>query len=312
MKKNIIFHDKPGKALTPQKKIDQHNFPFTLNTAIGCHFGCSYCYVRGFPFNLHAVFGEEVKVKLWIPDRLNRDLYKYRDLPQHLKRVQINPATEGYLPDVMIKTKRRLGRDIIREVLEVFDTHWQEGNLWMVHLITKSHMILKHLDILAKMRHQVQVELTLTCLDEGRRRQLEGFAPSVKRRLNVIERLSDAGIFVRVMCMPLIGTKEEGEVLRDVVFALGARAFKHKGLNYWSEEDVLDGKPERIKGQENLVYEDLLVKSGEPVSENGQPKTMKVLMPTRTADRKEFEEKDMVVVNSGYSELNNVDWGYVV
>lgn len=310
MKKNIIFHEKPGKALTPQKKIDQHNFPFTLNSSIGCHFGCSYCYVQGFPFNLHAVFGEEVKVKLWIPDRLNRDLDKYRDLPQHLKRVQVNPATEGYLPDVMIKTKRRLGRDIMREVLEVFDTHWQEGNLWMVHLITKSHMILKHLDVLAKMRHQVQVELTLTTLNEERKKLLEGFAPSVKKRLKVIKQLSDAGIFVRVMCMPLIGVKEDGEELRRVVFEHGARAFKHKGLNYWNEEDVLNGEPVRAKGQENLVYEDLLVKSGEAVSENGQPKTMKVLMPT--PKWAEFMENDMAVVDSGYSELNDVDWGYVM
>jgi DNA repair photolyase len=261
MKKNIIFHDKPGKALTPQKKVDRHNLPFTLNATIGCHFGCSYCYLQSFPFNLHTVFGEEVKVKLWIAQGLDRDLDKYRDLPQHLKRVQVNPATEGYLPAVMTKTKRQLGRDIMREVLRVFDTHWQDGNPWMVHLVTKSHMILKHTELLAKMRDQVQVELTLTCLDEGRRRQLEGCAPSVNRRLNVIERLSEAGIFVRVMCMPLIGTREECEELRQVAFERGATAFKHKGLNYWSEEDVVDGKPIRIKGQENLVYEDLLVKS---------------------------------------------------
>ena len=69
--KNIIFHTAKSKALTPQKKIDPHNLPFTLNTAIGCLFGCRYCYVQGYPFNMHAKFGEEVKVKLWIAEQLN-------------------------------------------------------------------------------------------------------------------------------------------------------------------------------------------------------------------------------------------------
>ena len=311
MKKNIIFHDKVGKALTPQKKIDQHNLPFTLNTSIGCHFACSYCFLQK-PMFRHSAFGKEVKVKTWIPEKLNKELTTYNWLPQHLKRVQINSATEGYLPDAMIKTKKELGRDIMKEVLEVFESHWNAGNRWMVQLLTKSHMIVKHIDLLANMRHQIQVELTITTLDEQRKKMLEGFAPSVKKRLKVLERLAQAGIFVRVMCMPLIGTEADGEAVRDVALACGARAFKHKGLNYWDEEGVISGDVKIVKGQQNLVYEDLLLRSGEPVLENGVPKMVEVMMPVSPGNRRTLVPKEMAVSNWGYGELNDVDWGYLI
>ena len=83
---------------------------------MGCHFGCQYCFIQEYPFNRHAVFGEEVKVKLWVADKLDKDLYKYQNLPQHLKRVQVNVATEGYLPSAMTKVKKELDRDIMKEV----------------------------------------------------------------------------------------------------------------------------------------------------------------------------------------------------
>lgn len=308
--KRVIFHEKRSKALNPQKKINQSNFPFTLNVTIGCLFGCLYCYTQGFPFSVHTEFGKEVKVKVWLPDQLDSELHKYRNLPQYLKRVQVNESSEGYLPSVMIMTKRELNRDIMRETLEVFKNHWDKGNFWMVHLLTKSHMILRHLDILTEMRPQVQVELTITTLSEKRKKILEGFAPTVRKRLNVIEQLSEAGIFVRVMAMPFIGSKVEAVKLRTVVFNCGAVGFKHKKMNYWDEEALLGGRLVRVKGRKDSAYKELLVKSGEPVMENGQPKMKTVMMPTSKWD--DWIEKRVAVENSGYLELNDIDWGYVV
>jgi hypothetical protein len=209
----------------------------------------------------------------------------------------------------MTRTKREFGQDIMRQILEVFERHWHEGNPWMVHIFTKSHLVVEHLDILADMRHQVQVELTLTTLDEQMRIRYEGHAPSVRRRLKAIERLSRAGIFVRVMGMPLF-RREDAERILSVGFEHGAKGFKHKGEHYWGHGTVIDENPIRTKGPEYNVYWDLLRKSGEPVSEKGHPKTVKVPMPTRKWH--EFQARDMVVENLGYSELNGIDWGYVV
>ena len=320
--KRVIFHNSTGIALTPQKKIDSHNCPFTLNTVIGCHFGCRYCYLQGYPFNRHAEFPEEVKIKLWIAEKLDKELNKYRSLPQHLKRVQVNVATEGYLPIAMAEVKRVHKRDIMAEVLQVFRKHWENGNYWMVHLITKSHMVLKHLDIIKSMKDQVQLELTITTLDENRRRIVEGCAPSVKKRLKVVNEFAKAGVFVRVMCMPLIGTRNDAEAIRSVCFQHGAKAFKHKDVNYWDKDSLLMGETKRDSGRQDDVFEDLLVKGSEPYRKNGKIQKMKVKMPIiikvgKTKRWKGYKAKDlqarqMNMEVSGYSEINKIDWGYVV
>jgi len=272
--------------------------------------------------NRRAIFGEEVKVKLWIAEKLDRDLKKYHGLPQHLKRVQVNVATEGYLPRAMIKVKKELGRDIMAEVLTVFRKHWQEGNQWMVHLITKSHMVQKHLDIISAMRDQVQLEITITTLDESRRKQIECLAPSVKRRLEIMRKFADAGVFVRVMCMPLIGTRKDAEEISAVCFDHGAKAFKHKGVNYWDEKALLAGETVKDSGREDEVFDDLLLKSSELIFENGSPKKLIVKMPViiRSGKSKRWQgykkedlrEREMSIENSGYADINNINWGYVV
>ena len=305
--KHIIFQESGGKALNPQKKIDQGNFPFTLNVTIGCLFKCLYCYTQGFPFSTHTEFGKEVKVKTWLPGRLDKEMNQYRDLPQHLKIVQVNTASEGYIPEVMKRAKREIGRDIMLETLEVFKRHWENRNHWMLHLLTKSHMIVRHLDCFKDMRNQVQVELTITTLNEERRKILEGFAPSVKKRLKVIETLAKEGIFVRVMAMPFIGTRDETAELKRVVLEQGARAFKHKSLNYWDDKALLEGKVIRVKGRKDFAYNDLLLKSGEEISDNGQVKTVKLPMPDK--DWNDWFQKVVPVRNFGYSELNVINWG---
>ncbi len=324
VKKNVLFHTKKSKALNPQKKIDQHNLPFTLNTSIGCLFGCRYCFIQEPPFKWHAIFGQEVKVKLWIAEQLDRDLRKYLVLPQHLKRVQVNVATEGYLPSAMIKVKKELGRDIMAEVLTVFRKHWQEGNQWMVHLITKSHMVQKHLDIISDMRDQLQLEITITTLDESRRKKIERLAPSVKRRLEIIRKFAEAGVFVRVMCMPLIGTRKDAEEIKAVCFDNGAKAFKHKGVNYWDKKALLAGETVKDSGREDEVFDDLLLKSSELILENGMPKKLIVKMPiiirSRSGKSKRWQgykkedlrAREMLIENSGYADINNINWGYVV
>ena len=302
----IIFHEKPGFALTKQRMNGDYSFPFSLNPTIGCLFGCRYCYLQQFPFNRWTEFGKEVKVKTWMPEKLDRELVKYQELPQHLKRVQVGPACECFLPLVLNKTKRELGRDIMAEILDTFERHWHKGNRWMLHLVTKSHLVVQYLEILSRMNQMVQVEMTLICLDEDMRRQYERHAPSIGKRLRVIQKLAQAGVFVRIMAMPLVCDEEEALELRRVAFDHGAKAFKHKGLNYFDKEDLLNGVVEKKKRRKDVIDMNLLVESGEAV--DGQ--TRKVLMPIRRW--KGFEVREMPILRSGYSALNEIDWGHLI
>ena len=304
--KKVLFHERIGSALRKQRMTDVYEFPFTLNPTIGCLFACKYCYVQQFPFNRWAVFGEEVKVKPWMPARLDRELDRLRGLPQHLKRVQVGNAAECYSPEVMARVRRELGRDLMGEILDVFRRHWNVGNQWAVHIITKSHLVGRHVEILSAMRDQVQVEVTLVCLDEGTRREYERYAPSVRRRLEVIQRLAEAGVFVRVMAMPLLCGREEALELRRVAFECGARGFKVKGLNYFEEEEVRRGEAVRRKRKEDVVETELLVNSGELLDGRS------LIVPMPTKDWRGYEPREMPVLRSGYSEMSGIDWGYLV
>ena len=310
MNKIIELQTKPGIALSKQKMIKMHAFPFSLNTNIGCLTACRYCYLQNAPFKWHTDFGNEIKVKTWIADKLDKELESKKNLPQHLKRVQVNSATEGYSPQGMHKVESQLGRDIMAELLEVFRKHWLSGNKWMVHLVTKSHLIQKHLPLIAGMKDQVQVELTITSLSETRARDLEGFASSVSKRLDIIHDFSAAGVFVRVMCMPFIGDRADAMVVRDKCISLGASGFKHKGMNYWDDDEMLKGNLVHQGGKHDTIFSDLLVRSGEPVfGVNGSTSTVSMGMPDKKW--KNMANRDMTIIDSGYSACNSVNWGYI-
>lgn len=316
MEQNIItFQNKKGKALNIQKTIGD-GCPFNCSPYVGCLAGCKYCYTQGPPFSFHGEFGKEVKVKMWFPEQLDKELSKYKDAPQHLKRIQINEACEYYHPDVLERMRQETGRDLMGEILDVVRNHWEEGNKWMLHILTKSHHILRHLDKIASMREMIQVEVTMICLDEERRQSVEPNDFTISDRLMAIRRLSQAGVFVRVMDMPHYGDKGDAERLRDTVFGHGAKAFKHKALNYFTWQDVLAGQPLRKKQRDDTIYRDLLVNSGELLLEDGQPISTHLLMPKPEWAKRNWygnlEETSVDKVKFGYSELNDVDWGYII
>lgn len=296
-----------GPVLRKQGRINTYNFPFTMNPTTGCLFGCRYCYLQGYPFNIHAKFGVEMFYRNGYITKLKKDLEKHRNLPQHLKRVQIGPACEVYHPAVVKHIQNNetdisdisLMSNILTAFIEEQNTH---NSIWAIHIVTKSNLILDDIDLLKDL-NCVQAEITLTTLDETAKTVWEGSSPSVKVRLNMIEALSNNGIFTRVMAMPLFVNPERAEELenkyagKEEVYAdalererwksageiwseaqkIGARAFKGKGLNYFTPELLLKGEKRRIKGRDEDPDKEKLVNSGEiALNKNGTPKTRTV------------------------------------
>ena len=300
-----------GFALTRTKKpIQTTQFPFTLNANIGCLYKCSYCYLQSPPFSFQTDFGNEVRIKTDLPKKLDEELFKHSQLPAYIKRVQINEATEGYLPHTIQAANEHLGRDLMAEILQTFRKHWRLGNRWMLHLVTKSHLILNHIELIEEMRDQLQVELTITTLDETIARKVEGVAPSVSKRLEVLKRLAERDIFVRIMCMPFLGNKEEAVAIKDTLLDMGAKAFKQKSLNYFDREQLLEGKIVRTKGRLDEKFQDLTYKSGELLlDDSGAPECQILLLPNEKWDS--FTQQSIQRIDAGYKEMNSYDWGYV-
>ena len=91
--------------------------------------------------------------------------------------------------------------EITRSCLQVLEAFGHP-----VAVVTKGALIERDIDILARMaaRGLARVGVSLTTLDADLSRRMEPRAPSPARRLRMIERLSAAGVPVRVMTSPLV------------------------------------------------------------------------------------------------------------
>jgi len=139
-----------------QSSIYPYGFPFTLNPTMGCSFGCKFCYSpltyrKNFAKSDRVHFFNESTIKLDIAKSLDKDLTRLSPLPQHLKRVQINETSDYYLTEVLKKLEKE-DRDVMMDILQVFQDHWDAGNKWMLHILTKSHLIEKHLGKLKEIK----------------------------------------------------------------------------------------------------------------------------------------------------------------
>ena len=327
----VTFRPGASSALSVQTSgIYPYGFPFTLNPTMGCFFCCKFCYS---PISLcklisgkRAGFFEEVTVRLGVPELLDKELAKYSVLPQHLKRVQINEHSDYYLPQLFSEIRKQNQPDTLLEILNIFQRHWNNDNKWMLHILTKSHLILNHVDKLKEMKEMVQVEISFSTEDENKLRSLEIYTPTIKKRLDTIEKLSKEGIFVRVMAMPFYGNSNDLGILKQITFNRGAVAIKNKALNYFnwqnvvnlSEADLINGNRVRTGGMHNTpINVALNIKSGEPYLVSGNTQPVQVLMPnhkswnalTLLSQRLSLVQIDMI--DCGYSQLNTVNWNYI-
>lgn len=341
-KTQVTLNDKSSYGLRPQSKLGQYDFPFTLNPIVGCFMGCKYCFSPGVAYQYKTqqegreLFFTNAIVQLDKAEHLDRELSRYSILPEHIKRVQVNEISEYYQPQVINYLQSNNQPDLMANILEVFKRHFDNGNCFMVHFLTKSPLILNHLDILKDMKEQVQVEISFATHDDKISRSLEFYTPDVSKRLEVVEKLSDAGIFVRVMAMPFYGNKKDLLKLKRETFKRGAKAFKNKGLNYfkdWDElrqdmtfDEFLKADLSTGKGRVDEKDESLIIQSGEyALNENGNQRYKTVLVPRMDENYKaieqwsavsfmdeRFERRRMKVIDCGYKACNKLDWGYIV
>ncbi|MEC3880131.1 PA0069 family radical SAM protein [Parapedobacter sp. 10938] len=205
----------------PKKIISVNDSPdvrmgYSLNPYQGCEHGCIYCYAR----NAHEYWGysagldfeRKIIVKRNAASVLERQLNARGYRPQP---IMLSGNTDCYQP-----VERKLG--ITRAILEVLLRHRHP-----VSIISKNNLILRDVEILSQLARLglVHVAISLNSLNESLRQKMEPRTVTAKGRLQVIKRLSDAGIPVMVMCAPIIPGLNSEEVPRVIEAAAhhGAR-----------------------------------------------------------------------------------------
>ena len=213
--------------------IGKCGFPgggLAINPYVGCGHSCVYCYARFIKrFTGHTErWGSFVDARINIADILKKQLKspKYKD-----KRIFIGTVTDSYQP---IEKRYKLARSILQVLVDYKNP---------VSILTKSNLVLRDIDLLKKFKN-VDVNFTITTLDERWKKLVEPNSPTVRQRLEAMKELVSEGISVFAMMGPYwpIFTNTETlfkEFKKAGVSHIFTESFNTVGGNWTGVEKVL-------------------------------------------------------------------------
>ena len=210
--------DATRKIITRNDSPDL-SFDRSINPYRGCEHGCVYCFARPTHAFLGLSPGLDFESKLFMkpnaPDLLERELSAPGYVP---KVIAIGTNTDPYQP-----IERR--HQIVRRILEVLE---RAGH--PVGIVTKSDLVVRDIDILARMakRDLVKVAISVTTLDAALARTMEPRASTPARRLEALRRLADAGVPASTLVAPVIPALNDAEIER-ILEAVAATGVRHAG-----------------------------------------------------------------------------------
>ena len=216
--KTSVTVDATRRIITRNESPDI-SFDRSINPYRGCEHGCVYCFARPTHAYLGLSPGLDFESKLFMkpdaPELLERELSAPGYVP---KVIAIGTNTDPYQP-----IERRY--KIMRGILEVLE---RAGH--PVGIVTKSALVLRDLDILARMaeRNLVKVALSVTSLDAKLARTMEPRASTPTRRLEALRQLVKAGVPASAMVAPVIPALNDAEIER-ILDAVAAAGVRHAG-----------------------------------------------------------------------------------
>lgn len=249
---NTIYEHTQVKKILHRVNVWFLPFRWGINTYRGCEHNCTYCNARYTHEYLGLPTGE-FAYKIIVKDNAVEALDKELSREKWNKKWTVNMAT---VTDPYQPAERKF--KITREVLKVFLKH---HNALMV--TTKSDLILRDLDILTNIAKTgfLNVVITIPILDENLRKKIEPKAASIQKRLEVVQKIHDAGITVGVTSIPLFpyisDSESDVEKLVKTLSENGADYVIIDMLNF--REEARDRVMEFIKN----YYPDLISKYGE-------------------------------------------------
>src|SRR3569832_379583 len=202
--KTTVQVDATRKIITSNDSPDI-GFDRSINPYRGCEHGCVYCFARPTHAYLGLSPGLDYESRLFMKPEAAELLEKELSAANYQPRViAIGTNTDPYQP---IERKYQA----MRRILEALE---RAGH--PVGIVTKSALVLRDADILARMaeRKLAKVALSVTSLDPELARKMEPRAATPMRRLETLRRLSDAGVPTTVMVAPVIPALNDSEIER--------------------------------------------------------------------------------------------------
>ena len=201
--------------LNKHKKRDEWFLDdYSVNPLRGCSFNCIYCYIR------ESKYGENMARTLSV--KVNALELLEKQLSRRAKKgeygiIALSSSTEPYMP---IEEKLKLTRKLLEIILKY---------KFPVHVITKSKLILRDLDLLKeidktailpydlkpKIKRGVIISFSISTLDEKLAKILEPGAPTPKERLETMQKCKKEGFLVGVDYIPVLPFLSDSEEQLD-------------------------------------------------------------------------------------------------
>lgn len=193
-----------SRSILSENRSPDLPFRFSLNAYRGCAHGCSYCYARPSHEYLGYGAGTDFERVLFYKPRaaaLLREAFERKTWSGHL--IAFSGNTDAYQP---LEAKLGLTRSCLEVCLEYRNP---------VHIITKSALLERDLDLLEKLHERawVGISVSVTFWDANKARLVEPYAPPPLRRIETIRRLAERGLPVMVHVAPLIPGLSDADLI---------------------------------------------------------------------------------------------------
>lgn len=200
---------------------------YTLNPYSACSFNCLYCYIRGSKYGENLA--NSISVKKNAPELLEKQLSNKAKRGQH-GIIVLSSATDPYL-------KLEKEYELTRKLLEIILKY-----RFPVHIITKSDLVLRDLDLLEEISHKAILPLDLqwklkggafvtfsfSTLDDQEAAIFEPGATSPTLRLKALHKIKKSQLKTGVSLMPLLPYITDTPQRVEAVF----KTFKDEQIDY--------------------------------------------------------------------------------
>ncbi|MEW6621027.1 MAG: radical SAM protein [bacterium] len=227
---------------------------YTINSYNGCQFGCVYCDARSEKYHLPTDFENDIVVKKDAALMLDKRLTNARTLLPDV--VALSGTSDPYQP-IEAKFKNT------RQCLEVLKKH-----KYPVHIITKSRLVLRDLDLLEEIGKQTTwctISITITTTNSEIARFLEKRAPLPQIRFAMIKTIKEKteNIQAGVLFIPVVPylcdsdeileemVKKSKEVGADYILIAGGMTMRDLQAK-WFLKHLKERYPELIERYEEL------------------------------------------------------------
>jgi len=217
-RRTTVTIEKPKTILTRNSSPDI-GFDRSVNPYRGCEHGCIYCFARPTHAYHDLSPGVDFESRLFVKPDAAKLLHAALSRPGYeVAPIALGTNTDPYQP---IEERWRITRSVVELLVETRHPFT---------ITTKSDRVLRDLDIIAPAAKLglAAVAISVTSLDPAIHRTLEPRAPSARKRLAAIRRLTEAGVPAYVSVAPIVPQITDHEI--EAIVAAAAEAGARGGF----------------------------------------------------------------------------------